>query len=234
MKIEAMTVAILAGGMATRLGAIASRIPKSLVQVGGEPFISHQLRLLQKNGVRSVVLCVGHLGGMIESAVGDGSAWEMRVRYSLDGPVPLGTGGALSKALPLLGDAWFVLYGDSYLAVDYAAVADAFERSGMPALMTIYENRGAWDRSNVAFDGDRITTYDKHGAASDLRFIDYGLGIFTAGALAGRSGAFDLSEVQMELVSQGKMAGYVAADRFYEIGSPAGLRELESLLTTNA
>ena len=114
-----LPVAILAGGLATRLRPITEKIPKSLVDVAGEPFIVRQLDYLFRQRVRDVVLCIGYLGEMIEAVVGDGSRFGLRVSYSIDGPILLGTGGALRRAAPLLGEAFFVLYGDSYLPVDY-------------------------------------------------------------------------------------------------------------------
>ena len=120
---------MLAGGLATRLRPITETIPKSLVPVAGEPFLAHQLRLLHAHGFRRAVLCVGHLGETIEAEFGDGAAFGFRLEYSFDGPRLLGTGGALKRALPRLGDAFFVLYGDCYLPMDYAAAVDALRRA---------------------------------------------------------------------------------------------------------
>jgi len=148
-------VAILAGGQATRLRPLTQHIPKALVEVAGRPFIDHQLALLRRHGARRVVICAGYLGEMIRDHVGDGRAFGLDVAYSFDGPSPagvgrlLGTAGALVKALPQLGPAFFVLYGDSYLPCDYGAVQRAFLASGRPALMTVYRNEGQWDSSNV-------------------------------------------------------------------------------------
>ncbi len=232
MKIH-LPVAILAGGLATRLRPITEKIPKSLVDVAGEPFLAHQLRLLHSHGIRHAVLCVGHLGEMIERDFGDGAAFGIELKYSFDGPVLLGTGGALRLALPMLGDAFFVLYGDSYLPVDYAAVGEAWEESGKDALMTVFQNEGAWDTSNVEFSDGRLLRYDKHDRTPAMRHIDYGLSIFKASVLADRTNGekFDLSEVQRDLVAQGRMAGYEVRQRFYEVGSHDGLDELSALLS---
>jgi NDP-sugar pyrophosphorylase family protein len=228
-----LPVAILAGGLATRLRPITEKIPKSLVDVAGEPFLAHQLRLLQSRGIRRAVLCVGYLGEMIERDFGDGSAFGVELKYSFDGPVLLGTGGALRQALPLVGDAFFVLYGDSYLPVDYSAIADAWRASGKDALMTVFQNEGAWDTSNVEFSGGKIARYDKRERTPAMRHIDYGLSIFTAQVFADRASGekFDLSDVQRDLVAQGRMAGYEVRQRFYEVGSHAGLAELGELLS---
>ena len=144
-------VAILAGGLATRLRPITEKIPKSLVPVAGKPFLAHQLELLHARGIRRAVLCIGHLGEMIQRDFGDGAAFGVKLDYSFDGEKLLGTGGAIKRALPLLGDEFFVLYGDSYLPVEYAPVAEFFHRSGKPGLMTVYRNEGSYDTSNVVF-----------------------------------------------------------------------------------
>lgn len=228
-----LPVAILAGGLATRLRPITEKIPKSLVSVAGEPFLAHQLRLLRAQGIARAVLCVGHLGEMIEREFGDGRDWDIELRYSFDGPTLLGTGGALRQALPLLGDAFFVLYGDSYLPIDFAPVAAAWRKSGLPGMMTVFRNQGAWDASNVCYEGGQISRYDKRERTPQMQHIDYGLGVFSATAFAdwADSPAFDLADVQRQLVARGLLAGCEVFQRFYEIGSHAGLAELETLLT---
>jgi NDP-sugar pyrophosphorylase family protein len=233
---RSLPIAILAGGLATRLQPITEKIPKSLVPVAGEPFLAHQLRMLRERGIERAVLCVGHLGEMIEREFGDGSAWGIELRYSFDGPTLLGTGGALQHALPLLGDAFFVLYGDSYLPIDYAPVAEKWAASGLPGLMTVFRNDGAWDTSNVWFEDGQIWRYDKRDRVPQMRHIDYGLGVFSATAFDGweDSPAFDLADVQRQLVARGLLAGHEVHERFHEIGSHAGLAELESLLAAKS
>src|SRR5436190_10169632 len=232
MSIASVPVAILAGGLATRLRPITEKIPKSLVPVADEPFLAHQLRLLHSRGVRKAVLCVGYLGQMIEKEVGDGAAFGVELRYAFDGPKLLGTGGALRQALPLLGDEFFVLYGDSYLPIDYAAVLASYRASGQPGLMSVFRNEGAWDTSNVHFESGRIVRYDKRDRVPEMRHIDYGLGVFRASVFAERPAgeAFDLADVQRGLVAKGALAGHEVFQRFYEIGSHAGLAELETIL----
>ena len=226
------TIALLAGGLATRLRPITETIPKSLVTVAGEPFLAHQLRLLHAHGFRRAVLCVGHLGEMIRQEVGDGSAFGMELAYSFDGSKLLGTGGAIQRALPMLGEAFVVLYGDSYLPMDYAAAVGAFVDSGKPGLMTVFHNQGQWDTSNVVFADGTIRRYDKKELTPDMQHIDYGLGILRADAMAGypTDEAFDLAEVYRDLSRAGQLAGYEVRHRFYEIGSPKGLAELDTLL----
>src|SRR5579862_1874605 len=166
-----LPVAILAGGLATRLRPLTEKIPKSLIEINGEPFIAHQLRLLKKAGIGRVVICTGYLGSMIEDFAGDGAQYGLEVRYSHDGPTPLGTAGALRQALPLLGGHFLVIYGDSYLTCDYAAIEAAFLASGKAGLMTVYLNEGRWDTSNVEFSGGKIVRYDKRERTPRMRHI---------------------------------------------------------------
>jgi NDP-sugar pyrophosphorylase family protein len=230
---RSLPVAILAGGLATRLGPLTERFPKSLIAVNGEPFVSHQLRLLRSRGVDRAVLCVGHLGQQIRDAVGDGSRWGIEVEYSFDGDVLLGTGGALRKARPSLGDRFFVLYGDSYLPIDFRAVQDAFAAAAMPALMTVLKNEGRWDSSNVLLEGGRIVKYDKRTRDPAMHHIDYGLGVLESAALESypADGPFDLAEVYGSLAAEGRLAGFEVATRFYEIGSTEGIRDAEAFLS---
>src|SRR3954467_7785511 len=200
-------VAILAGGLATRLGTVTEKIPKALLSVSGQPFLAHQLQLLSKAGLRRVVLCVGHHGEMIEEEFGDGSAFGLEVQYSFDGPELLGTGGALKKALPLLGKHFLVLYGDSYLPIDYAEPVRVFRASGRPGLMTVFGNEGRWDTSNVLFKEGIIERYAKRDPSPEMRHIDYGLGILSAAAFSSwpEGMAFDLADVYQALIARGEL-----------------------------
>ena len=222
-----LPVAILAGGLATRLGDVARATPKSLVDVGGRPFAVRQLELLCRHGIDDVVFCLGHLGEQVQAAIGDGSTFGLRVRYSCDGDRLLGTGGALRKAAALLGPAFLVLYGDSYLECDYQAVAAAFEAAGGEGLMTVLCNDGRWDRSNVLYKDGCIVRYDKARATPDMRHIDYGLGVLKAAVLDGYPSdvPLDLARVYQDLVARGGLAAYEVFERFYEIGTPQGLEE---------
>ena len=231
-----LPVAILAGGLATRLQPLTAQIPKILLEVAGRPFAEHQLDLLQRQGVTRVVYCVGFLGEQVRDALGDGARRGMRLEYVFDGPRLLGTGGAVRRALDMLGEAFFVLYGDSYLTCDYAAVEDAYRRSGQAGLMTVFRNEGAWDRSNVVFEAGHILRYDKRGSAPEMHHIDYGLGILSRRSLEGypAGGALDLATVYQDLLARQDLAGYEVAARFYEIGSLQGLNELRALLAGKA
>jgi NDP-sugar pyrophosphorylase family protein len=225
-----LPVAILAGGLATRLGSLTHSTPKSLITIAGEPFVAHQLRLLRKNGIQHVILCVGHMGERIERAVGDGERFGVKVEYSYDGPALLGTAGAIRGALPKLGESFLTMYGDSYLPCDYAAIEREFSQSGKLGLMTIFRNEGQWDSSNVEFEKGRILAYSKRNLTGGMRYIDYGLGVFRAGAFA-KSCAADLADVYADLLETGELAAVEVCERFYEIGSPAGLEETTRLLS---
>jgi len=222
-------MAILAGGLATRLGPLTQTVPKSLIPIDGEPFIVHQLRLLRTSGIQCVILCVGHLGNMIEQVVGDGRAFGVKVDYSYDGATLLGTAGAVRTALPKLGETFLVMYGDSYLPCDYAAIEQSFLQSGKLGLMTVFRNDGQWDASNVEFYGDRIVSYSKKNKTPRMRHIDYGLSAFHAEAFA-KTSTSDLADVYADLLQRDELAAVEVPDRFYEMGSPAGLNEMTSFL----
>ena len=225
-------VAILAGGLSTRLRPATDKTPKALLSVADEPFVIHQLRLLYSQGFRRIVLCVGYLGEMIEAELGDGSSLGMQIAYSFDGPTLLGTGGAVKRALLKLGGQFLVIYGDSYMPVDYFAIVEAFVLSRKPALMTVFENEGRWDASNVSFEAGEIHRYDKKSRTTEMRHIDYGIAVLSAEvfALFPNDRAFDLADVYSGLVSEKQMAAYEVKQRFYEIGSREGLAEIDSLL----
>lgn len=226
------TVAILAGGLATRLRPLTEKIPKSLIRVAGRPFIEWQLDYLVHQGINRVVLCIGYLGEQIESVVDDGSRFGLEVLYSPDGPVLLGTGGALKQALPHLGEEFFVLYGDSFLPVDFRAIEASFVSEGMPALMTVLRNDNQWDKSNVLFQNGRLLEYNKHMPRQEMEFIDYGLGILSASVFDNYElgKPVDLADIYHALSLKGQLAGYEVHERFYEIGSHDGLKETEFYL----
>lgn len=229
-----LPVAILAGGKATRLYPITQAIPKSLVEVAGKPFIQQQIELLRKNHIERIVICLGFLGEQVEAALGDGLAFGLQIKYVHDGPSLLGTGGALKRALPELGKgAFFVLYGDSFLDIDYACVEAEFVRSGKTGLMTVHKNQGKWDRSNVYFAQGQIVEYDKKNPKPEMQHIDYGLGILQEAAFEDvpDNEAYDLADIYKNLIKKGQLAGCEVQQRFYEIGSPEGLAETRAYLT---
>jgi NDP-sugar pyrophosphorylase family protein len=216
-------------------------LPKPLLPVAGEPFAVHQLRWLASEGVTEVVYSIGYLGSMIRDALANRDDLGCTVRFVDEGSQLVGTGGAVRLAVDegALQGAFFVLYGDSYLQIDLAAVQDSFEQSGAEALMTVYRNDGEWDSSNAEFDGRWVVRYDKREPdpeAAGMRYIDYGLSILRADTVRGRlspGARSDLADMLTSLSRDGRLAGYEAQHRFYEIGSPTGLadlrRHLESL-----
>ncbi len=225
-------IVILAGGLATRLRPLTESIPKSLISIHREPFIAHQLRLLRDHGIREVVICAGFLGEQIVDFVGNGKQFALSIQYSFDGETLLGTGGAIKKALPLLRDHFFVLYGDSYLMCDYFAAQKSFMQSQKKALMTVFRNASAWDKSNVLFENNNILKYDKINRTKDMHYIDYGLGIFHKSAFdcISENTDYDLATLYQDLLKQQQLAAYEVKERFYEIGSMIGIQELEDLL----
>lgn len=225
-----LPVAILAGGLATRLRPITEKIPKALVDVAGRPFIAWQLDQLRQEGVEKVVLCTGYLGEMLEEVVGDGRAFGLQVFYSHDGEKLLGTGGAIKKASCLLGEEFFVLYGDSFLPIKFKEVEQSYKASGCSGLMTVLANQNQWDKSNVLFEKGRIVEYNKHTPSPQMHHIDYGLGVLNAESLVpySQSKPFDLADLYHALSLKNDLHGYEVYTRFYEIGSHIGLAETEA------
>ena len=230
-----LPVAILAGGLATRLRPITEKIPKSLIEVAGKPFIFHQLQYLRKEGIRKVVLCLGYLCEMIQEEVGDGSKFDLDITYSYDGDFLLGTGGSIKKALPILDENFYVLYGDSFLPIHFKPIEDFFFKCKKPALMTIILNENKWDKSNVMFKEKTLLEYNKKEPKSEMKFIDYGLAVLSKSLFDKYEGkvAFDLADLYHLLSIKNQLAGFEVNERFYEIGSHQGIKETELYLTAN-
>jgi len=230
-----LPVAILAGGLATRLRPITEKIPKALIEVAGKPFIVHQLQYLRKEGIEKVVLCLGYLCEMIEEEVGDGSKFDLNITYSYDGDFLLGTGGSIKKALPLLDENFYVLYGDSFLPIHFSSVEESFLNSKKPALMTVILNENQWDKSNVIFKDGIVLEYNKKEPKSEMKFIDYGLGVLSKSLFDKyeEKVAFDLADFYHLLSIENQLAGFEVNERFYEIGSHQGIKETELYLSAN-
>jgi NDP-sugar pyrophosphorylase family protein len=234
---DEMQCVVLAGGLGTRMRPLTEVIPKALIPVLGEPFVDHQLRWLAAHGVTEVVLSVGYLGEMIEAHVGSGSRFGIDVRYVHEGSVLRGTAGALRLAydLGVLSDHVLITYGDSYLPVDFAAVGAAFRAAGRPGLMSVFRNDGRWDQSNVVFDAEAglVTLYDKQRVlrpVEDFSYIDYGLSALSREVIereVSPNVKADLADVFQRLSLRGELTGFEVTQRFYEIGSPQGLEDLE-------
>lgn len=235
-----MQCVILAGGLGTRMQPVTTKYPKTLIEVCGRPFAHWQLDFLASQGITRVLYCLGHLGGQVRDYVEDGSRWGVEVDYVDEGDHLAGTAGALRRALDsgALETTFFVLYGDSYVQLPLRAVQDSFQHRSEPALMAVFRNEGLWDRSNVVYDGARVTLYDKHAdpMPETMVYIDYGvsvLGAHLVEELVPGGLPFDLAPVYTSLSTSGRLAGFEATSRFYEIGSPGGLDELEAHLASS-
>ncbi len=233
-----MQCLILAGGLGTRMRPATERVPKALLPVAGHPFADWQLRWLERQGVTEVVLSTGHLGSMVRDFVGDGRRWGLTVAYAEEGDRLRGTGGAvrLASALGLLDERFFVLYGDSYLPIDFSAVEQSFVAAGLPALMTVYDNSGRFDKSNAVLEGSRVVRYEKGLAEPppEMHYIDYGLSVLerrVVDELVPAGSVADLATVYGALAARGPMAAAVVTERFYEVGSTGGLADLEAHLS---
>jgi N-acetyl-alpha-D-muramate 1-phosphate uridylyltransferase len=233
MQKPSISLVLLAGGLANRLRPLTESVPKALLEVAGEPFIAHQLRLLKREDVQNIVICAGYLGEKIQDFVQNGKHFGINVSYSFDGDTLLGTGGAIVQSLPLLNDIFWVMYGDSYLDISFHPILKSFYQSDKPGLMTVLRNEGLWDQSNVLFEGNKILKYDKFNPITDMKHIDYGLGLFRKSTFEPWKNCkqFDLAEVYSNLVKQDQLAGYEVSQRFYEIGSLKGLEETQKYLS---
>ena len=229
-----MQAVILAGGLATRLRPLTAHVPKAMLPIAGKPFLEHQMDLLRRCGIRDIVLCVGYLAGEIERYFGDGANFGVQLAYSRESGRLLGTGGALRRAKPLLAQDFVVLYGDSYLPLDYADLVRYARNSGMPATMVVYRNQDRWDRSNVLVVGGQVVLYSKTEPRSDMTYIDAGATVLRKELLAmvPSHGPAGLDALQQELARQGLLAAYESPERFHEIGSFAGLEELDRRLAS--
>lgn len=225
------TIVILAGGMATRLYPVSLSVPKSLIDINGKPFIIHQLELLKQNGINEVVLCLGNLGNPIEEFLGNKYANSVNLQYSYDGDILLGTGGAIKNAFNLISDPFMVMYGDSYLDIDYIEILNYFNNFDKLGLMSVLRNQGKWDKSNIIFRDGNIIKYDKKDDP-EFDYIDYGFSILKKDAFKDflHLRSFDLKDVFKNLILKNQMLGFEVHKRFYEIGSFEGIEDLKSYL----
>jgi N-acetyl-alpha-D-muramate 1-phosphate uridylyltransferase len=231
-----MQVAILAGGLATRLGPLTKETPKSLINIRGKPFLQYQLEFLKKGGVEDVVLCIGHLGENIGKYFGDGREFGINIKYSYDGDKLLGTAGALKNAERLLEDGFIVMYGDSYLFLDFPAVVSFFRKFDKLGLMVVYKNTDRYDKSNVVIDGNLVREYNKKMGTKDMVYIDYGASILRKEALklVPRSQPYSLEKLFSQLIDRKQLLAYEVGRRFYQIGSLEGLHEFERYISGKA
>ena len=226
-----MQVAILAGGFATRLGVLARNCPKSMVKVQGERFLEYQLELLRRGGVNNIVLCIGHMGKQIKRYFGNGSKYGVNIKYSFEDK-PLGTAGTLKKAEALLNDTFFTMYGDSYLFLALGHIMSYFESQNKLALMTVYKNYDQYGRSNTVVEGNVVKKFSKKEKTEDMVYIEYGANIFRKEAIKmiPESQFYSLDDLFPRLIEMDELLAFEVKERFYEIGSPQGLREFEQYI----
>jgi NDP-sugar pyrophosphorylase family protein len=227
---------ILAGGLGTRLRPLTSDVPKALIPIGGKPFLHHQIELLKSQGIRDIVLCVGHLADMVKDYFGDGRWLGVRIRYSEEEGSLLGTAGAIKKAEPLLGNDFFLMYGDSYLMIDYQEVMRYFRCFHRMGLMVVWKNRDRLERSNVAVEANLVTAYNKDQKSPGMAYINYGLSVLRKEALLfiPPERPFSQEEFYQILIDQRELLAFEVEQRFYEIGSPKGLEEFQMLIASGA
>ena len=226
-----MQIAILAGGLATRLGNLTKGQSKSMVRILGKPFLEYQLELLRKGGIKNIVLCIGHMGEQIEKHFGNGRKYGVSIKYSLEDKL-LGTAGALKKAKVLLNDTFFTMYGDSYLFLDFSAAMRYFNSQSKLALMTVYKNYDRYDRSNTVVEGNLVKKFSKQERTEDMVYIEYGANIFKKEALkmVPENQFYSLDDLFPRLIEMEELLALEVKERFYEVGSPQGLREFEEYM----
>jgi MurNAc alpha-1-phosphate uridylyltransferase len=230
-----MQIAILAGGLATRLGALTRDRPKSMVDIQGKPFLEYQLVLLREAGIKNVVLCLGYRGEQIQDYFGDGSKYGINLEYSFERN-QLGTAGALKNAEELLQNVFFTIYGDSYLFLDFGQILSFFESRNKLALMTVYRNDNQFGKSNAMIQGDTVTKYSKNGSNVDMAYIDYGVNLFRKEVLqmVPENEFYPLDYLFRTLIENNELLAYEVMDRFYEIGSAQGLHDFNSYIKERA
>lgn len=230
---ETMQVAILAGGQATRLMPLTQETPKSMIQIHGRPFLEYQLESLERGGVKDVVLCVGYLGEQIEKYFCDGRKFGAHIEYSYDGDKLLGTAGALKNAERLLEDEFFIMYGDSYLFLDFFVILSYFRKLDKLGLMVVYKNYDQYDTSNVVIDGNLVKKYSKKEKRKDMVYIDYGASVLRKKALelVPPNRVYSLEELFNQMIKQEELLAYEVNKRFYQIGSPEGLAEFQKYIS---
>lgn len=227
-----MQMVILAGGLATRMRPLTLKLPKSMLQIKGRPFLEYQLELLKEYEIKDVLLCAGYKGELIKDHFGDGRKFGVNLSYSFDGDKLLGTAGALKKAYKLLGENFFLMYGDSYLPYDYQEIERHFRDSVKLSLMVAYRNQNRFDKSNLLIRDGMIKLYDKTLQGENLEYIDAGLSILKKEVLnlVPEEEPYDLEELYRTLISEEEMSAYEVKQRFYQIGSFEGLEEFKNLV----
>lgn len=229
MKIK--QIVILAGGLATRLYPITEKIPKSIVEINGRPFLEYQIDLCKKNGIEEIILCVGHLWEQVKDYFGDGSKFGVKITYSVENE-RLDTGGALKNALSYLDEQFFVMYGDSYLPIDWQKAADFYKKSGILGLMTVYKNNHRLAPSQLMINKKGfITEFTKKDFRPEMEYIEYGLNIFPRSIIDQiPEKSFPIGNYFNLLIEKKQLISYESPVRFYEVGCPEGLKTFEKYL----
>ena len=231
-----MQVVILAGGLATRLRPLLREKPKSMVEVLGKPFLEYQLELLKGNGIRDVVLCIGHLGGQIVNHFGDGRKYGVNLKYSDEGENLMGTAGALRNAESLLDDVFLTMYGDSYLILNFAAVMSYFQSQDKLAVMTVYKNCDRYGRSNTVVEGNMVKEFSNTEKTEGMIYAEYGVNVFKKEIIGmiPKNQRYSLDKLFPRLIEQEELLAFEVKERFYEVGTPQRLRECEEFIRSRA
>lgn len=226
-----MQIAILSGGLGTRLGELTRNTPKSLIQIAGKPFLEYQLDFLKKAGIENILLCTGHMGKQIENIFGNGNRYGVNIKYSHE-EKPLGTAGALKNGEDKLKDPFITLYGDSYVFLDFSEMTSYFQSQDKLALMTVFRNSDRYDRSNTAIQGHLVKEYSKKNRTGDMEYIDYGVNIFRKSVLEmiPENQFCSLEELFPKLIEEEQLLAYEVHQRFYETGSPEGLEDFKQYI----
>jgi mannose-1-phosphate guanylyltransferase len=223
-----MQAVILAGGLGTRLRPITERIPKPMVEVAGEPFLVRIVRWLAQQDFRRLLLLLGHRGEVVSDYFQDGKRFGVSIEYSRE-PSPLGTGGALRNALEKLEHEFLLLYGDSYLPIDYRRVAAAFRTPPSRGLMVVYDNRLADTgvTNNVAVDSHSwVARYAKNQLDFDLQYVEAGVLCFRREVFESLPAGKVISleqELYPKLIAERELRAFVTMQRFFDIGTPQRL-----------
>lgn len=215
-----MKAMILAAGRGERMRPLTDTMPKPLLRVGGRPLIEHLIRALARAHYRDLVINHSYLGAAIETALGDGAKYGVRIRYSPEPPRALETGGGIRQALPLLGDAFLVVNGDVW--TDYP-----FERLAQPlkglAHLVLVDNPAHHPRGDFALTEDLVRD-------AEPRLTFAGIGVYRAALFAGAPAErFPLVSVLRRAIATGQASGEHYRGRWYDIGTPERLRELEAM-----
>lgn len=225
-------IVIIAGGQATRLFPVTEKIPKSMVLINNKPFLEYQLELCKKNHIYNVVLCVGHFWKQIEKYFGDGSQFGMKILYSVERK-KLDTGGALKNAWPHLDDKFFVMYGDSYLDINWSELVNFHKKTGTKGTMTVYKNNWKIEPSKIILDktGRFIEEFNKDNPRKEMKYTEYGLNILSKDIISDiKELIFPIGRYFDCLIGQRQLSAYISTRRFYEIGCPKGLEDFREYI----